>query len=219
VKRRVATVVALIVCTSCLVGSGWIYRRAIVWQRTHDLQPLVLPISLNPGTITTPEIRTDIDHDYDIVIDFQGLSVQIKKDRCLIGGDTDTPGSCEGFPSLIDVSWKLFEGDKMISEGQSEKNPGAVWSDTVERSIGKFQGREGHRYKLILEIKKDASSLNTANPKLKVQVPRGLWEDYGAGIFIEKAEAGILAIIGVLILVGTFFLGSFKARSGGSTTR
>jgi len=219
VKRRVATVVALLVCASCLVGSGWIYRRASVWERTHNLQPLVLPISLNLGTITTPEVKTDIDHDYDIVIDFQGLSAQSKKDRCLLGGDTDAPGSCEGFPSLIDISWKLFEGDKMISEGQSVKNPGASWSDTVERSIGKFEGHAGHRYKLILEIKKDASSLNTANPRLKVQVPHGLWEDYGAGIFIEKAEAGVLAMIGVLILVGTFFLGGFKSRSGGSTTR
>jgi hypothetical protein len=218
VKRRVATVVALLVCMSCLVGSGWIYRRAGVWERTHNLQPLVLPISLNPGTITTPEIRTDLDHNYDIVIDFQRLSIQSKKDRCLIGGDTDTPGSCEGFPSLIDISWKVFEGDKMISEGQSEKNPGASWSATVERSIGKFEGHAGHRYKLILEIKKDASSLNTANPRLKVQVPRGLWEDYAAGIIIEKAEASILAIIGVLILVGAFLLGRFKSRSGGSKT-
>ena len=218
-KRRVATVVALLVCTSSLVGSGWIYRRAIVWERTHNLQALVLPISLNPGTIRTPEITTDIDHDYDIVVDFQGLSIQSKKDRCMLGVDTESPGSCEGFPSLIDISWTLFEGDKRISEGSSEKNPGALWSNTVERSIGKFEGHEGHRYKLILEVKKDASSLNTANPRLKVRVPRGLWEDYGAGIFIEKAEAGVLAIIGVLILVGTFFLGSFKARDVGSETR
>ena len=218
-KRRVATVVALLVCTSCLVGSGWLYRRAIVWEWTHNLKPLVLPISLNPGTITTPEIRTDLDHNYDIVIDFEGLSIQIKKDRCQLGADTDTPGSCEAFPNLIDISWKLFEGDDRILEGQSEKNAGALWSSTVERSIGKFEGHEGHRYKLILDIKKDASSLNTANPRLKVQVPRGLWEDYGAGIFIEKTEAGILAIVGVLILTGTFFLGSFKVRSDGSTTR
>jgi len=188
------------------------YRRAIVWQRTHNLQPLVLPISLNPGIIRTPEVTTDLDRDYDIEVDFQGLSIQSKKDRCLLGVDTAIPSACEDFPSVIDISWKLFEGDKLVSEGESEKNPGASWSDTVERSIGTFEGHEGHRYTLLLEVKKDASSLNTANPRIKVQVPRGLWEDYGAGIFLERLEAKTLAIIGTLVLIGTFLVFRSKAK-------
>jgi hypothetical protein len=213
VKRHVAVVIPVLVGTSLLLAAGRIYRRAVVWERIHTLQPLVLPISLNPGTIRTPEVTTDLDRDYDIVIDFQGLSIQSKKDRCLLGADTAIPNRCEDFPSVIDISWKLFEGDKLVSEGESEKNPGAVWSDTVERNIGKFEGHEGHRYTLLLIVKKDASSLNTANPRIKVQVPRGLWEDYGAGIFLEKLEAKILAIIGTLLLIGVFLVYRFKPKS------
>jgi hypothetical protein len=212
VKRHVAVVIAVLVGTSLLIEAGRIYRRPIVWERTHNLQPLVLPISLTPGTIRTPEVTTDLDRDYDIVVDFQGLSIQSKKDRCLLGVDTTIPNACEDFPSVIDISWKLFEGEKLVSEGESEKNPGASWSDTVERSIGKFEGHEGHRYTLVLEVKKDASSLNTAHPRIKVQVPRGLWEDYGAGIFLEKLEAKILAIIGTFVLIGTFLGCRFKAK-------
>lgn len=211
--KRYLAVVAILVGTSLLLAAGWIYRRAIVWGRTHNLQPLVLPISLKPGIIRTPEVRTDLDRDYDIVVDFQGLSIQSKRDRCLLGADTAIPNACEDFPSVIDISWKLFEGDKLVSEGESEKNPGASWSDTVERSIGKFEGHEGHRYALLLEVKKDATSLNTANPRIKVQVPRGLWEDYGAGIGIEKLEAKILAIIGTVVLIGVFLVYSFKPKS------
>ncbi len=158
-------------------------------------------------------MATDLDRNYDIVIDFQGLSIQSRKDRCLLGADTAISTRCEDFPSVIDISWKLFESDKLVSEGESEKNPGASWSGTVERSIGKFEGHEGHRYTLLLEVKKDASGLNTANPRIKVQVPRGLWEDYGAGIFLEKLEAKILAIIGTLVLIGVFLVYRFKPKS------
>jgi hypothetical protein len=212
VKRHLA-VVAILVATSLLLAAGLIYRRATVWERIHNLQPLVLPISLNRGTIRTPEVKTDLDRAYDIVVDFQGLSVQSKKDRCLLGADSAIPSRCEDFPSVIDISWTLFESDKVVSEGESEKNLGANWSDTVERRIGKFEGHEGHAYTLLLEVKKDASSLNTANPRIKVQVPRGLWEDYGAGIFLEKLEAKILAIIGTLLLIGVFLVYRFKPKS------
>ena len=212
-KHHLAIAVAVLVGASLLIAAGRIYRRAIVWEQTHNLQPLVLPISLNPGTIRTPEVTTDLDRDYDIVVDFQGLSIQSKKDRCLLGVDTAIPNACEHFPSVIDISWKLFEGDKLVSEGGSEKNPGAAWSDTVERSIGKFEGHEGHRYTILLGVKKDASSLNAANPRIKVQVPRGLWEDYGAGVFLEKLEAKILAIIGTLVLIGVFLVYRFKPKS------
>jgi len=70
----------------------------------------------------------------------------------------------------------------------------------MERMIGRFNAEKGLQYALVLQVKRDASQLNIENPKIVVHAPYGHQEDYTIGTFVQKAEAGILAIIGTAIL-------------------
>jgi hypothetical protein len=211
----VTFLIATCIGGALLIIAARLYVRAMVWEQTHNLQPLILPISLAPGSVRTPEIKTDLDGDYDIVMDLEGFGIRGFRDQrvnCLLGLEPFVSNRCNGTPNLIDISWELFEGDKMVSEGNSGKNPWATWSDTVERMIGRFKGEKGHHYTLVLDVKRNASELNTAHPKIKVQIPRGLWEGYVAGVFIQKLAASMLGLVGVIILVGPFFVWKLKRR-------
>jgi hypothetical protein len=197
--------ICLLIGVALLASASWLYIRAVIWQRTHNLQPLVFPILLVPGTLRTPPIRTDFSGDYDIVLDLdKGSGLENPSDPrviCTLGLEPPIPNQCEGIPNLIDISWQILDGEEMISRGNSSDSPWATWSDTVKRMIGRFKGQEGHRYILVLQVNRDASELDASTPKIEVQIPQGLWEDRVLGILIEKEGAGILAIVGTVILV------------------
>ncbi len=200
--------IGVLIGAAFLILAAWLYVRAVIREHTHDSQPLILPVSLAPGTIKTTEIKANLNYDYDIVLDLEGLIIQGQKIIPSSGLRPDTHSASSGaqwVPNLIDISWELFEGGNLVSAGNSVTNEWTSYSDALEGTIGKFKGREGGRYSLVLHVNKDASMLNVDNPTIKVQIPRGLWEDYGVGISIQKGGAGILAIIGAAILGATFF--------------
>jgi hypothetical protein len=201
-----------------LLGVGFLIAGAYFYVQTIrgealNLQPLSLPISLTPATIRTPQFTTDIDHwDYEIAVDFD-TKVDSQRMACFLGSDAN-PDRCNGAPNLIDISWELFEGERIAFEGNSGSFPGMMEEPGVryERMIGKFRAQKGHRYTLVLHVKGDASQLNSANPKLVVQIQRGYWEDHAVGIALGKLVAGILSLIGMTILVGPFAFRRFRAR-------
>jgi hypothetical protein len=59
------------------------YARAVEWEPNHNPPPLALPISLAPGTIRTPEIKIELNRDYDIVIDFEENPLRDGGSLCL----------------------------------------------------------------------------------------------------------------------------------------
>jgi hypothetical protein len=196
--------ITLLISITLLTLAAWLYVDVEVSQYKHDPQPLVLPVSLAPGTIRTPEIKTDLDRTYDIVLDLEGPTIRGQQLNPALrpGPSTGSPGVNDAtfVPNLIDISWELFDDDRLISHGNSVQGGWATWANTLEGTIGRFEGHRGRSYSLVLEIKRDASQLNVDHPKIIVQIPRGLWEDYGAGIFIRKLEAGVAATIGTVIL-------------------
>jgi len=176
-----------------LTGSAFMYARAVAWERDHNPQPLVLPISLAPGTIKTPGIKIDLNRDYDIVIDFEGSRLREE-------------------PMNIDIAWQLSDGGAMVAQGTSVNKPWQDWAGTVERTLGTFIGEAGHRYTLTLQVNPETSPLNHARPILKVQIPRGLWEDYGAGLFIRRLESYAVGLVGLLVVGGSFLSRSWAKR-------
>ncbi len=191
-----------IVATGFLIASACLCGHAVVRGHAHNWEPLVLPVSLHPGTIRTPEITTDRDGKYDIVMEFDE-KYDIRTMECLLGIDLSTAGNpnrCNQIASLIEISWTLFEDDHIVAEGDSNDDRSYIWSSTVERMLGSFRGQMGHRYNLVLKIRRDGSELNTANPRIKVVVPLGISKDYSVGIFIEKMEAMGFGLIGLLVL-------------------
>jgi hypothetical protein len=168
-----------------LAGSALMYARALAWERDHNPQPLILPISLAPGTIKTPGIKIDLNRDYDIVIDFEGSRLR-------------------GDGMSVDIAWQIWDGAMMVARGSSVNRPWQEWAGTIERTLGTFTGKAGHRYTLTLQVNPETSPLNHASPILKVQIPRGLWEDYGAGLFIRRLASYAVGIIGLLVVGGSF---------------
>jgi len=195
-----------------LIAAACFYIQAIR-DEALNLQPLSLPVSLAPGTIRAPEFKTDIEYwDYGIVIDFE-TKVDRQRMDCFVGGEAN-PDQCGGIPNLIDISWELFEGERVAFQGNSGSTPGMIWEPRVryERTIGTFRAQKGHRYTLVLHVNRDASELNSANPKVVVQILRGYWEDHAMGIGFGKLFAVILGLIGMTILTGTFNFRRLKRR-------
>jgi hypothetical protein len=207
-----------IVATGLLIASACMYVRAIARSHAHNWEPLILPVSLHPGMIRTPDIQIDRNGEYDIVLELEE-KYDIRTMECLLGINISTAGNpsrCNQTPSLVDISWTLFEGDKVISEGDSNDDRSFIWGSTVERTLGRFSGQKGHRYSLVLRIRQDGSELNTASPKIKVEVPRGISKDYSVGIYIEKVVAIGFGVVGFLVLILTFPFVSRRLPRNGS---
>lgn len=100
----------------------------------------------------------------------------------------------------------------MVSSGDSSYYPGGVLSDKVYRHIGRFKARKGHRYTVALNVKRDASELNVANPRLLIRVPQDESEGYGAVIAIEQLGALILALMGGTTVLGRLFFLELRRR-------
>jgi len=187
-----------------LIAAGHFYIQAIR-DAALNLQPLALSVSLIPGTIRAPEFETDIAYwNYEIAIDFE-TKLGMHQMECLIGAETN-PDRCSRIPNLIDISWELYEGERVVFEGDSSDSSGmlSVPALLYERRIRTFRAQKGHHYALVLHVKRDASELNSANPKILVQIPRGYWEDHAMGVGFGKLLAGILGLIGMAILIGAF---------------
>jgi hypothetical protein len=174
-----------IVGAALIFGAVLNYGRVVAWQASHNPQPLTLPISLVPGTVETPQIKIDSTADYDIVIELDGPHQ----------------------PTNFDIAWQILDSG-VVARGTSEGGSLDNWAGIVERTIGKFRGQAGHSYSLILQIGPNQSRLEAANPVLKVQIPRGLWEDYGAGPATRKWESVALGALGFLILGGFWLWGA-----------
>ncbi len=222
-----------------LVLAALLYAKVVADEHARNLEPLVLPVSLRVGTIRTPELGTDLNGDYDIFIDFQKRAFETKflekesfdkesaeekaldiefdfhRMECLLGdfgANGVRPDWCDGIPDLVDISWSLLEGEKVVSEGNSRDYPGAMWSATVERQIGRFVAVRGHKYRLVLNVKRDASELNIANPKLMVVIPLDESEGYGVQIEVEQLGALVLALMGATIVLGQLFFLELRRR-------
>jgi hypothetical protein len=184
--------VGVVLGLALLVAAVLTFARALVWESSHSSEPLSMPISLAPGTIQTPRIKINLTTDYEIAIDLDGSRLN-------------------GQAPIFEMSWQLFDSG-LVAQGTSADGPVGAWAGTVERTVGRFHAQAGESYMLILKINAGASRLDTANPVLKVQIPRGLWEDYLAGPSIRKFEAARVGALGLIILASSWFWGR-KPRS------
>lgn len=194
--------------------AAMLYAKSLADEHGRNWKPLMLPLSLSQGVIKTPELGADLDGNYEILIQFD-KKIGFNQMECFLGTVTPKgvrPSWCKGIPNLIDISWSLFEGQSVISEGDSGYYPGGVWSDKVERHIGVFRAQKGHRYTLVLNVKRNASELNIANPQLVIMVPQDEGEGYGALIAIENLGALTLALIGAAVIFVQILLLKFSQK-------
>lgn len=206
---RAVEITLLSISLFCLLGallilSGTLAERPI-WK------PFEQPISLKTGTVTTNIFKTNWTGTYDIALEFRKAFASDAKLQCLLGVPPPESQACEGADNLIEIHWKLTEGNAVIAEGASNTSPALIESDAIDRIVGRVECTKGHQYRLVLEVTRDGSQLDSHSPKIVVQVPNGVMKDYGAGIAIDRSGAGILAAIGLFFACG--FLYYRKSRT------
>jgi hypothetical protein len=213
-------VVSLLVCCYfCL---------QLIRQIQLNPQPLVLPVSLKPGNVTTPPFPIDIDQwEYQVDLQFDprfervptiqrfladGKAVFAKTRRspllegtmCLLGAEPNAD-TCDGIGSVIDISWKVREGSDVVAGGSSHAFGYGYEQagNQVVRTLGTFRGRRGHSYTLLMEINRDASELDVTNPRLVVHVPYSSWNDMAMANGFLEICAVVSGLFGLALLLPT----------------
>jgi hypothetical protein len=197
--------VILILGAILLVGAVSTYIHALDLEHSRNWQPLAYPVSLVPGTIATPNLGNDLSGDYEIGMAFQ-QTPSLDKLACLVGNGRFDPNGCSGISDMLNIEWSLVDNGKIVQKDSSDDNPTIEFSSPeVYRRIGRFKAQKGHEYALTLNVVRDAAALNVAHPRILVRVPRTVSKEYGAGAAVEKFLAALLALLGIILLVGAYF--------------
>jgi hypothetical protein len=144
------------------------------WGKTHNLEPLSVPISLRRGDYTSPFFTTDLDDDYQIEIYFLPYH--------------RTP---------LDLEWKIVDetGALIQSGGYSEDQMGG--NDAIlERH---YRPKRGSRQRIMLSIRQDVQATES-DTRLHIGLPeRGLEQAYGSAA--ATIWAAIVAGAGAIMLL------------------
>ena len=202
---------------------AWIYAYA-TYGPSPRFEALNLPVFLAPGTVETPPFSPDLDQQYLISLDFDKRS-SIANIECYLGPSAVHSELCERAPKLIEISWKVHGDDGTAAEGdstgafpplfsyptdttgringqpKSRRVAAIIYSDPLQLLIGSFRASKKRTYRLTLNIRRDATALQPAHPRIVVRIPVGLNEDYGAAIWVKSWEGVILCGVGLLVFV------------------
>jgi len=176
-----------VVGAAILSAAAFIYARASVSQGDAYVEPLVIPVSFAAGFERSVQITTRINHTFELVIDVPENQLKTQ-------------------PTDTDMTWKILDGSGVTAQGNSEAKPWEDWWGTLEQKLGNFPGRAGRHYTLTIRVNRGPTELASASPVLKVRIPRGDWEGYGAGVAIEKGTSGVLGFLGLVIVCCAFQL-------------
>ena len=174
-----------------------------LWNSTRQWHPVDMPISLSPGRISTTEFEANISTLYEIRIDFQ-KNIPFHELNCRLGMSST---SCYNNPSVVEATWILYSGTKIVAQGRSNGNTdGNGWGNQViSRGLGIFYGKHG-RCKLVVNFLKDGSILASCNPRLRVVVD----PEASLGIQIWRAFIFLAAIVLCLSGISLFLYSVLK---------
>ncbi len=130
-----------------------------------------MPISLAAGTVRTQEFAVQNKY-YNIDIDAKWL-LPADELRCRMGfAVSPSDNHCKWEP-LLEIKWRVLEGDRVIAEGYDKGRTGSFDADShsLTRNVANFRGESHHRYIVELTFMKDASVLNVTQPRLIVEPP------------------------------------------------
>lgn len=131
--------------------------------------PLEVPFALSGGSIETPEFTTILSIPYDVEIVFRTTQMPAEEIDCLIGTNVKSVEPCSGEPSILNVKWRLVDGNRPSTNGSSIDLYEADYSyHQIALNIGRFDSVTGGRYRLKVDVLQNATRLAGARPKLEV---------------------------------------------------
>ncbi len=197
----------------------YLYALGLIYS--HDWEPLRAPVSLVPGYFQSPEFKTDRNGGYLVNLAFdQKADFPDLWELCMIG--ETSLDKCYGVTQILEFNWRIVSND-----GQVLQNGSYQWlgSGGVDGGIGTtfaiFQGKQGGRQHVVLEIKRDAGKLNTVHPRVVVEPGgeyfEGIPELVAYSVLWAKA-VGSLGLICVVVPLGFQLLSRRKSILHGSSS-
>ena len=193
-----------------LIGGACLYLHAL-WSETHTpWEALTLPLSLTPGAIRTPEFMTDLDEQYEVRLEFDNAP-GVEKVDCYPLAPKSMLEACEQQAPLIAISWRLFDGEKVLAQGNSASRD-ILYGTPIQWSMGRFKAQKQKTYVIILEVMKDASILRQTRPRLVVGVPMAAREGIALGFAVHEGEGSALVVLGLAFFAVPWLVQRRKAN-------
>lgn len=79
-------------------------------------------------------------------------------------------------PPLLDVEWKIWDGDIPVKQWASKPIQASAWADTETSCfLGGFVGKRNGMFTLEWNVKRDAGRLKELNPRVYIVKSPGYW--------------------------------------------
>ena len=169
------------VAIAFILGGVALYAGSQYWLATRKLVPLDIPISLSRGHIRTPEFSINLDSRYHLEMEVEWQASMGDID-CLLWGCYERPG-------ILKMQWTLSGAGQVESSGSGD-----------EMRRGDSFILSGGRHRLDLDVLSDASILNSAHPRLRVQADGDAYRRLGDLYDELPIVSGMLVSIGVALL-------------------
>ncbi len=147
----------------------------------HNFTPLMMPLPLKPGQVTSPIFKTDLTDNYQIDLDW-----------------TWTPAQRLDHPIDIAIDWRIVDPQGTLIQQGTFDHQGPEGN---EIRLGFYQpAKRGLRQRIILDVRRDTPELASANPILRIETPeRSLDQAYGSAFFM--LVAAVIAGPGIILLI------------------
>ena len=169
---------------------------------------LNVPVTLTPGVFNSPEVRTDVSSQYDLILvaDRQQTGPSFDRELCLMGF---APGvDCRDIKQTVTFDWRVVSENGEVIKAGTYIPEGMSGSQII---FGEFQGRLFGRQSLVLNIRQDAGELNRLHPRLRVDAV----SDYQLALPDWLIYSLVWAVIVGVAAIVAFVVGSRRDRKIG----
>jgi hypothetical protein len=149
----------------------------------------------------TPDFLVEASARYILYLEVQPGQIDFQRQECLLDMEQFDPRKCDKIPSVIALSWTLWNGLTAMADNNSQRSWKAESSGNgfTRREIGRFDAQGGRRYALSVDFRSDPSELNAANPRIVAEAIQD-WDGFALETQLSFAFGVLLVFIGVVLL-------------------
>jgi hypothetical protein len=174
-----------------------------VWLSTIRTTLVNFPVPMHRGSIKQDFV---VDYDADYIM---GIDVDRKIPRttvlCLLGANSTGPdgtSDCKNTPPVLSFSWKLLRDGQTVWNGTSSRiGSGPQSGQTTIFPFGIFPARRHHQYTVTMDFSNDGSGLSMAQPRLRVILGLGHYEDFIAQEIMSAVFAAVCCVVGGILFL------------------
>jgi hypothetical protein len=113
-------------------------------------------------------------HDYHIQLEVD-RRLPLDPLDCDLGPRTFNNEKCDS-PPLLDVEWKIWDGDTLVKSWPAKPIEASAWSAAeTDCFLGDFEGKRNGMFTLEWNVKKDAGRLKELHPRVLIVKNPGYW--------------------------------------------